>query len=60
MSAKTCCIQALHDKVLSKYLDIADAAQRVIDYCADKNNYRVQGQQFMTDDWNVIVRYESC
>lgn len=63
VSNETDCLlfyQNLDTKILSSYLNIADGAQLVVDYCENTYVGGVNGQQFYEDGWNVIVRYENC
>ncbi|TID25724.1 hypothetical protein E2P81_ATG03514 [Venturia nashicola] len=53
-----------HDaKELNSYSDIADAAIRIAEFCppgggVDKK--KTKGQQFTSENWNVIVRADNC
>ncbi|GAB1205198.1 hypothetical protein APSETT445_003869 [Aspergillus pseudonomiae] len=61
------CIQALYShfeqntftKVLPSFNNIADGAQVILNNC-QRGGVKLSGQDFHSDNWNVIVRGDSC
>ncbi|KAF3769311.1 hypothetical protein M406DRAFT_75793 [Cryphonectria parasitica EP155] len=54
------CNDNMETKVLDSFGSIGDGVERIIDVCSVGSRALVDGQQFFSDGWNAIARYDAC